>query len=110
MYLHDYVVVEDPVDATVCEGDNATFTCVVFIPSGIFPTSPGWRRSGTTVDMIRHTITSNLTGNPPIYVSSTVTVSNVTVLDDDSVTYECGIGSSVRNATLHVEGKYFFIT
>ena len=92
-------------DTTVCEGDSATFTCVVFIPSGL-PSSPNWGRNGVGVDMMRHTVTSNLTGGAtPVSVSSTVTISNVTVLDD-GVSYTCGIGSGVSNgAMLNVVGK-----
>ena len=105
LHLCTYVVVEDPVNTTVCEGDSATFTCVIFFPSG-FPSSPGWLRNGTIVDMMD--ITSNLTGGttPPISISSTVTVSNVTVLDDDGVSYGCGSGSESSNAaTLNVVGE-----
>ena len=93
-------------DTTVCEGDSATFTCVVFISSGI-PTNPVWGRNGVAVDIIRHTVTGNLTGGTtaPIFISGTLTVSNVTILDD-GVFYQCGIGSSVSNAaTLNVVGK-----
>ena len=104
-YTYFYVVVEDPVDTTVCEGDNATFSCVVFIPSSIFPTKPGWRRNGTIVDMMRHTVTSNLTGDAPVYVNGTVTVSNITVLDDKT-SYQCASGSATSTgATLNVVGE-----
>ena len=93
-------------DTTVCEGDSATFTCVVFIPSGL-ASNPIWGRNGVVVDMMRHTVTGNVTGGAttPIDISGTVTVSNVTVLDD-GVSYTCGIGSEVSNgATLNVVGK-----
>ena len=107
MYLHVYVVVEDLVDTAVCEGDDATFTCVAFIPSGGFIISPQWQRNGTAVDMMRHTITSNVTGGTtaPVYISSTITVSNVTVLDDDGALYQCGTGLDI---SLSVVGKYNF--
>ena len=94
-------------NTTVCEGDSATFTCVVFIPSGL-PTSPNWGRDGAVVDMMRHVVTSNLTGGTttPVSISSTLTVSNVTVVDDDVVSYQCGIGSeSSTAAILKVVGK-----
>ena len=110
-HVLDYVVVDDPMDTTVCEGGSATFTCVIFIPFGIL-SSPGWLRNSTTVDMMRHTVTSNLTGGAsvPIHVSSTVTVSNVTVLDDDGIPYQCGLGSAISSrATLNVVGKYLHI-
>ena len=32
MYLYTGVIVQDPEDTTVCEGDNATFTCGLFTP------------------------------------------------------------------------------
>ena len=101
------VVVEEPVDTTVCEGDSATVTCVIFFPPGAFLSAPGWRRDGATVDGMRHTISSNLTGgvSPPISISGTITVSNVTVVDDDGVSYVCGIGSAGSGiATLNVVG------
>ena len=104
-----YVVLKDPIETTVCEGDIATFKCVVFFPSGTFPTSPGWLRNGTIVGMIRrHTINSNQTGGgaAPISISSTLIVSNVTVVDDNRVSYQCGSGLiSSSNATLTVVGK-----
>ena len=95
-------------DTTVCEGDSATFSCMVFLPSGTFPSNPGWLRNGAATDMMRHTVTSNLTGgvSAPISISSTLTVSNVTVVDDNGVSYVCGSGSSIStSATLNVVGK-----
>ena len=94
-------------DTTVCEGDHATFTCVFFVSSG-FPVAPGWLRNDAVVDMMRHTVTSNLTGGTtaPVYIGSTVTVSNVTLVDDDGVSYDCGIVSIMSSsATLNVVGK-----
>ena len=95
-------------DTTVCEGDNVTFTCVVFLSSGT-PVAPGWLRNGAVFYMMRHIVTSNLTAGTtvPVYINSTVTVSNVRVFDDDGVTYDCGIISVMfRSATLNVVGKY----
>ena len=97
-------------NATVCEGDSATFTCVVFILFGT-PVAPGWLRNGAAIDMMRHIVTNNLTGGAtaPVYINSTVTVSNVRVLDDNGVSYECGIVSVMsRSATLNVVGKYSY--
>ena len=95
-------------DTNVCEGDSATFTCVVSIPSGAFLSEPGWNRNNAAVDMMRHTITSNLTSGTtaPVSISSTLTVSNVTEAGDDGVSYQCGIGSDISNAILNVVGKY----
>ena len=91
-------------NTTVCQGDGAAFTCVVFLSSG-FPLTPLWARNGVIVDMIRHTVAGNLTGGAtaPVYISSTVTVINVTVLDDDGALYQCGLASAISNsATLNV--------
>ena len=93
-------------NTTVCQDNNVIFTCVVLIPYGI-PVSPTWLRNGAAVDRMRHTITSNLTGgiSAPVYISGTVTVNNVTVLDDGAL-YQCGILSAIsNNATLNVVGK-----
>ena len=103
-----YVLLKDPIETTVCEGDIATFKCVVFFPSGTFPSSPGWLRNGTIVGMMRHIINSNQTGGgaAPISISSTLILSNVTVVDDNRVSYQCGSGlTSSSNATLTVVGK-----
>ena len=111
MFSHNYVAADDPMDTTVCEGGSATFTCVILISSG-FPSNPGWQRNNTSVDMTRHTVTSNLTDGAtvPVYVSSAITVSNVTVLDDDGAQYQCGLGTAVTNrATLNIVGKYLHI-
>ena len=108
MYLHNSIVVEDPVDTTVCEGDSATFTCVIFFSMGV-PLNPGWFRDGAPVNMTRHTVGGNGTGaTAPVSVSGTVTVSNVTVVDDDGISYECGIADLSNNATLNVVGEYIF--
>ena len=82
---------------------------MIFFPSGTIISAPAWIRNGTTVDMMSHTVTSNLTGGAatPVYISSTLTVSNVTVLDDNEVSYMCGSGSGLSTAaTLNVVGKY----
>ena len=97
-------------DTTVCEGDNATFTCMVLIASGL-PSNPQWGRNHTLVDRMHHTITSNLTGGEiaPITISSTLTVSSVTVVDDNGMSYACGIGVTLSSvATLTVVGKYSY--
>ena len=104
--FYTYIAVLQPVDTTVCQYDNATFTCVIFLSSGI-PTTPGWLRNGVLVDMMHHPVTSNLTGGAtlPVYVSGTITISNVTVFDDGAL-YQCGIGSTTSDsATLNVVGK-----
>ena len=76
----------------MCQDDDATFTCVLFVPSG-GAVAPGWLRNFGGVDMMRHTIVSNLTDSAvgPVYVSSTITVNNVTVVDDDGVLYQCDV-------------------
>ena len=91
----------------MCQDDDATFTCVLFIPSGsVLP--PGWLRNGVNADLIRHTIVNNITNNPvaPAYVSSTITVNSVTAVDDDGVLYQCDFSSftTTDNATLTVVG------
>ena len=98
---------QHPVDTTVCQGDNAAFTCVIFVQSGAL-VIPSWLRNGTNVDRIRHTITGNLTSNiAPAYISSRVTVSSVTVSDDGTL-YQCDILSFItsNSATLKVVGEY----
>ena len=97
-------------NTTVCQDDNAVFTCVVFIPFGNIPSTPAWLRNGAVVaaTVMRHTITSDLMdgATAPVNISSTVTVSDVTVLDDDGALYQCGLGSAISNsATLNVIGK-----
>ena len=97
---------QHPVNTTVCQHDNAAFKCVLFLSSGI-PSNPLWARDGAAVDMMRHTVTGNLTvgATVPVSVSGTITVSNVTVLDDGAI-YQCGIGSMISNsAILNVVGK-----
>ena len=93
-------------NTTVCQHDDATFTCVLFIMTE-FPVAPRWRRNGGSVDATRHTVVNNLTDNAegPVYINSTITVNNVTVLDDDGALYRCGVLSvSTNNATLIVVG------
>ena len=109
------VVVQNPVNTTVCQGDNATFTCVVLISSGILST-PGWSRNGVGVGVtdMRQAITSDLMsgGTAPVNISSTITVSNVTVLDDNGALYQCGLRPDISNsATLNVVvGKCAYVT
>ena len=95
-------------DTTVCEGDNATFTCVVFIPSGIVSRSPVWIRNGSNVENdIRHIVMDNRTNIVPEYIGSTVIVNNVT-LSDDGVLYHCAILERSNSATLNVIGRWIF--
>ena len=104
-----YVVVQHPVDTTVCQHNNATFTCVIYVQSGGL-SIPAWLRNGTNVDKIRHEITDNLTNVSiaiaPAYISSRITISSVTVFDD-GVLYQCDILSfiSSNSATLKVVGE-----
>ena len=101
-------------NTTVCEGNTATFTCIIFYPSGIFPTAPTWTRNGvfinTVIDMMRHNIVDNLTDlNPPVFASSTLTVSRATT-SDDGIMYRCGASGTVSNiAILNVAGMYVCI-
>ena len=94
-------------NTTVCEGDNATFTCVLLIPSTGVAISPVWVRNRVTVanDTINHIVVDNLTGiTVPVYVSTTLIVINVTQLDDGTL-YQCGIFHSSNSAELNVLGK-----
>ena len=68
---------------------------------------PAWiRNDSITISMMY--VTGNLTGDDtttPAYIKSTVTLRNVTVLDNGTV-YRCGIGLSLSNSsTLTVVGK-----
>ena len=106
-----YVVEKDPVNTTVCEGDNATFTCAVIISSTGIATNPKWVRNGVTVvnDTINYIIMDNLTGmTVPVNVSSTLTVINVTQLDDGAL-YQCGIFHSSNSAELNVLGMLMLL-
>ena len=99
-------VLHNPEDATKCQGENVSFTCVVFISSGGV-VSPVWFRNDVAVAC--HTIVTNQTTDSisPISISSTVTVSMVTVLDDGAM-YHCDILSLITsdNSTLTVVGTY----
>ena len=101
------VVVQDPVDATVCKGQNAVFTCVIHFSSGV-PAAPTWFRNAEVVvsDMVHHNIINNVTTpQSPANIGSTITVINVSMFDDGAL-YNCGILSAVTsNATLNVVGK-----
>ena len=105
--MHIHVVEQHPMNTTVCQGKNATFTCVVFIPLGT-PVAPKWFRDSVIVDDMMHHITiSNLTEDTtaPVYINSTVIVSNVRTCDDE-VLYQCGIMPLLSsNATLNVIGE-----
>ena len=93
----------------MCQDDDATFTCVLFVQPSATAVSPGWRINGEgVVDPMRHTLVDNLTTGAvgPVYVSSTITVNSVKVLDDDGTLYRCDILSihTTKNATLTVVG------
>ena len=101
-------------NTTVCEGNTATFTCVIFYPSGTFATAPLWSRNGVpinAVNMPHHNIVDNLTDpNPPVYASSTLTISGTNTTFDDEILYQCGISVTISNtAILNVAGTLIYI-
>ena len=101
-----YVVEQDPVDTTVCEDQDASFTCVLEWETGL-PTETRWLRNDVNLNMTRHNIESNLRDNPtsPANISSTITVFDVTNVDDGAL-YHCGAAAATSNsATLNVVGK-----
>ena len=103
------IITQHPMDTTVCEGNTATFTCVIFYPSGTFLVPPGWRRNGAVVNgvnMIRNNLTNS---NLPVFVSSTLTI-NRTTISDDGALYQCGLSAAIsNNATLNVVGMCIHI-
>ena len=110
MYLYTGVIVQDPEDTTVCEGDNATFTCGLFTPLNAAITEPGWLRNGTNLNIPVENREDNLTnGNtPPVYISYTITVVGVTLSDDGAIAmYQCVARNFSEKATLSVVGKYY---
>ena len=104
MYFYTAVIVQGPVNTTVCQGDNATFTCVVFTPSNRAIIAPGWLRNSTNFDV--RDVENNRTGDDtPVYISYTITVVDVT-LSDDGLLYQCDLLEPSENAKLNVVGKY----
>ena len=102
-----YVVEQDPVDTTVCEGQDASFTCVLEWETGL-PAETRWFKNDVDLNMTRHNIESNLRDNPssPANISSTVTVIDVTNADDGAL-YHCGAAAATsNNAMLNVVGKW----
>ena len=92
-------------DTTACVGSTASFTCVIFFSSGS-SVEPVWLRNDVDLDLTRHIIISNRTGsNTPVYISSTVTISNITIADDGAQ-YQCSILTLSSKATLNVAGTY----
>ena len=101
-----YIVEQDPVDTTVCEGQDASFICVVYWQTGT-PAETRWFRNNVAVNMTRHNIESNLRDNPtsPANISSIITVIDV-VNADDGALYHCAIAAvTTNNATLNVVDK-----
>ena len=93
----------------MCLDDDAAFTCVLFFPSGT-PVAPRWFRNGGDFDTMRHMVVDNLTGAmSPAYVSTTITVNNVTTLDEGAL-YDCRfVDNNSNNGTLKVVGEYTHI-
>ena len=105
MLICHCIVVQDPVNTTVCEDNNATFTCVLFIPSGGV-SAPSWLRNGVNVNSntMHHITSHNRTQSTtaPAYIYSVLTVTSVTT-SDNGVLYRCGIVLlSSSGATLKV--------
>ena len=102
-----YTVVQHPKDTTACQGNDATFTCTIFQPTGgAIP--PAWSRNGDGVNLMHHSISSNVTRGAvtPLYIGSTLIVNNVTVFDNAAL-YQCDLAGFLtsNNATLNVVGK-----
>ena len=99
---------QHPVDTTVCQGDDATFTCVVFIPSGATLILPTWVRDMQDVNnTMHHIMTDNQTDETtPVYIENTLTVINVMARTDNGKIYKCCVFSECsNNLTLRVESK-----
>ena len=100
---------QHPVDTTVCQGDDATFTCVVFIPFGATLTLPTWVRDmPDDNNTMRYSMTNNKTDETtPAYIENTLTVTNVMARTDNGSIYKCCVVSSEcsNNSTLRVESK-----
>ena len=106
MFIYIIIAVHDPVDITVCQDDDATFTCVLFVSIGT-AVAPAWLRNGVAIDTMRHTVVSNVTTSimAPVYVSSTITINSVATLDDGAL-YQCSLLIAFsNNGTLNVVGK-----
>ena len=107
IYVFIIDLVQQPMNTTVCAGSTATFTCVIFVPNGI-PANPGWFINDDLVTIsTRYTIISNFTDSlmTPVYISSTITVSNIAIADDGAE-YQCGVISILSYiATLNVTGN-----
>ena len=107
MFIYQCIVVQDPMSTTVCRDNNATFTCVIFIPSGGVAV-PGWLRNGSNVNAntMHHITSHNLTQGAvaPVYIQSVLTVTSVRP-SDNGVLYQCGFVLLLSNgATLNVLG------
>ena len=87
-YYVDFVL--QPMNTTVCTGSAATFTCVIAFATGIAP-DPQWFRNDVVVtNSAVHTIISNHSAGllGPVYISSRVTVCDITTADDGAQ-YQC---------------------
>ena len=99
---------QHPVDTTVCQGDDAMFTCVVFIPSGAIISKATWVRDMQDVNnTMRYIITDNQTDETtPVYIENTLTVTNVMARADNGSIYKCcAFLECSNNSTLRVESK-----
>lgn len=99
---------QHPVDTTVCQGDDATFTCVVFIPSGATISLPKWESDMQDINnTMHHSMTDNQTDETtPVYIENTLTVINVMASTDNGRIYKCCVSSECSNSsTLRVESK-----
>ena len=99
-----------PNNTSVCEGQDASFTCMISLKLGV-PRHPSWVTNMTTIynNSTHHDISAsdNSSGsNPqPLWIDSTLTVINVTDADNGAK-YLCSIFNHCSNpATLNVESK-----
>ena len=100
-------------NVSACEEGTATFTCVVIWPSETNPSSATWAtNSGFTnaADQPGHTVTSDYDGRvAPTTVTTTLTVTNVNITDNNGSDYVCVQGSMRFGDTVYltVIGKLY---
>ena len=103
--MYSTVIIQSPQNVSVCEGETATFSCLVMWPDGLTPGGATWFTNNGNNDASTepgHIITNDYDGRlAPTNITNILIVTNVSSSNNGS-DYLCVIGLNERSAAVYL--------